>query len=49
MSQDRQDWQTTMAQFYVRLYVRAWENLVPFPGYDHDPGTHCAQQQDVSR
>jgi PAS domain S-box-containing protein len=32
MSGDRQDWQTTMAQFYVRLYTCAWENLAPFLG-----------------
>src|SRR5687768_14333449 len=32
MSADQQDWQTTMAQFYVKLYVCAWENLVPFLG-----------------
>ena len=32
MSADQQDWQTTMAQFYAKLYVCAWENLVPFLG-----------------
>jgi PAS domain S-box-containing protein len=32
MSNDRQDWQSTMTQFYVKLYACVWETVAPFLG-----------------
>jgi PAS domain S-box-containing protein len=32
MSDDRQDWQSTMTQFYVKLYACVWETVAPFLG-----------------